>query len=845
MLNIPIQVLYAGLAGCVLALIVATAQNRWSCKVFFLLALRLAIGWHFLFEGLHKINSHYVGVAEGNRPFSSEPYFKDADGPLAPLVRARTGDIDEQLKARLEPQNLPPELEKLSPNARAALPPEKHPTGEALAKMVPAAVAEDWATFVSAFKDKYKLDAEQKKQLDTYTPSALAIYARWAVGIEGRDSTVKFVSTGKPPLTAPQRREYIEHRKHDLDLLLAESGQTLGTSRGSLEGRHAARLKETKALVSAAKAALLADADALLNDLMKQVFEGTLNVRLEKPAPSADAAVVPPSKFVEKDDKKLADLLPVGKSDAVGFDALPTDVKHLWTNFQREFKSAYPLGEGEAKKADEYAAVAKERFARWYFDKDEFTGTDKPGLSPLVKTYRDSVAKSAALKPQVDETLKGLGAAELTWFNRSAYSGVTAIGEKATADAEKARTALLSALDGKYGELRKAMTTALPADLADGKVMPPPPPKVVERMDWWTRWTLTAVGAMLLMGLFTRTACLVAAGFLVMTYLTHPPFPWLAQPPGTEGNPLFINKNVIEALALLVILVHPTGRWMGLDAIIHRCLFRNSAEYTDKPQAANPRTPLPHRSFHHGPRPDAGTEGARQEELRDHVGGPVPPRVHEEHGRRGRRRAGVGRGVLRVPVVEGKQARPLRPHRDRGRGRRPHRGPQPRVQRVRRGVRRAAVQPGPHFHRRAVRPAQRAEQDLRQADRREDREVRRLQEVARRREQARPRSGRRRHPAHPAPPDGEGLHGRRAARAVREADGAHYHAVQGHDRPREEQETAARRRAPAALQHPVRPRPRGRRFGHPRRHQAHPRALAPQQLVAVRPQEGPRREGRQ
>jgi uncharacterized membrane protein YphA (DoxX/SURF4 family) len=115
--------------------------------------------------------------------------------------------------------------------------------------------------------------------------------------------------------------------------------------------------------------------------------------------------------------------------------------------------------------------------------------------------------------------------------------------------------------------------------------------KVVERMDWYTRWTLTAVGAMLLMGLFTRVACLVAVGFLVMTYLTHPPFPWLPLPPGTEGNPLFINKNVIEALALMVILVHPTGKWLGIDAIIHRCLFRNSPEYLVEPDDRTPSRP--------------------------------------------------------------------------------------------------------------------------------------------------------------------------------------------------------------------------------------------------------------
>ena len=57
---------------------------------------------------------------------------------------------------------------------------------------------------------------------------------------------------------------------------------------------------------------------------------------------------------------------------------------------------------------------------------------------------------------------------------------------------------------------------------------------------------------------------------------------------GTEGNPIFVNKNVIEALGLLVVMVHPTGRWLGLDAIIHRMIFRNSREYRAEPPAAKP-----------------------------------------------------------------------------------------------------------------------------------------------------------------------------------------------------------------------------------------------------------------
>jgi uncharacterized membrane protein YphA (DoxX/SURF4 family) len=83
---------------------------------------------------------------------------------------------------------------------------------------------------------------------------------------------------------------------------------------------------------------------------------------------------------------------------------------------------------------------------------------------------------------------------------------------------------------------------------------------------------------MLLAGLFTPLACLIGVGFLVLTYLAHPPFPWLPLPPGTEGNPQFVNKNVIEALALMVIFVHPTGRWMGIDALLHRMFFRNAPD---------------------------------------------------------------------------------------------------------------------------------------------------------------------------------------------------------------------------------------------------------------------------
>src|SRR5437763_1006957 len=125
-LPIPLAVLYAGLAGSLLALIVAAATNGWSLRVFLLLALRLAIGWHFLFEGLHKLHSYYVGPSETNRPFTSEPYFKVAPGPLGPYMRKQFEDPAAVIEARVKPPRPidPAAFAKLSADEQAvACPP--------------------------------------------------------------------------------------------------------------------------------------------------------------------------------------------------------------------------------------------------------------------------------------------------------------------------------------------------------------------------------------------------------------------------------------------------------------------------------------------------------------------------------------------------------------------------------------------------------------------------------------------------------------------------------------------------------------------------------------------------
>ena len=67
----------------------------------FLVLLRLAIGWHFLFEGLHKLDSFVTGETTTSKPFSSAGYFREAPGPLAWEMRQQLGDPDDEALARL------------------------------------------------------------------------------------------------------------------------------------------------------------------------------------------------------------------------------------------------------------------------------------------------------------------------------------------------------------------------------------------------------------------------------------------------------------------------------------------------------------------------------------------------------------------------------------------------------------------------------------------------------------------------------------------------------------------------------------------------------------------------
>jgi len=98
-------------------------------------------------------------------------------------------------------------------------------------------------------------------------------------------------------------------------------------------------------------------------------------------------------------------------------------------------------------------------------------------------------------------------------------------------------------------------------------------PGVLNAVDFLNTWGLIAIGLGLILGLFTKPAAISGAILLFIYYLNNPPLIGLEYSVPTEGSYLIISKTLIEAMALVVLAVFPSGLFAGLDIYVQR--FRN------------------------------------------------------------------------------------------------------------------------------------------------------------------------------------------------------------------------------------------------------------------------------
>ncbi len=99
-------------------------------------------------------------------------------------------------------------------------------------------------------------------------------------------------------------------------------------------------------------------------------------------------------------------------------------------------------------------------------------------------------------------------------------------------------------------------------------------PGMVQAVDFITTWGMILLGAGLILGVLTRVSAVSGMLFLALYYVAYPPFGAEYTGLGTDGHYWIFNRNLIEMIALAVIVRFPINEY----SLVHfaRVLFRGS-----------------------------------------------------------------------------------------------------------------------------------------------------------------------------------------------------------------------------------------------------------------------------
>jgi uncharacterized membrane protein YphA (DoxX/SURF4 family) len=125
-------------------------------------------------------------------------------------------------------------------------------------------------------------------------------------------------------------------------------------------------------------------------------------------------------------------------------------------------------------------------------------------------------------------------------------------------------------------EQRESRGPVKPATIA----AKPEKSKFLKLVDYWVPRALFVIGALLILGLLTRTVCIAGALLLLSFYVAMPPLPGSPPNPMSEGNYLVINKTLIEVIALFALATTRVGQWGGLDGLV-RFIFAKRTSRDD------------------------------------------------------------------------------------------------------------------------------------------------------------------------------------------------------------------------------------------------------------------------
>jgi uncharacterized membrane protein YphA (DoxX/SURF4 family) len=259
----------------------------------------------------------------------------------------------------------------------------------------------------------------------------------------------------------------------------------------------------------------------------------------------------------------------------------PAALSDEWEAYFERFAEHHKLGEEQKRKARESLVRQKDQTAQWLLKGEKTVRKTFPsGVAEVKQTTAARVADYEQKLADIDEMLTK----ELPAFGEDVRK--TKLRE-AKLEAARLRTELMNDLNEQTVKMKSALLATLSDEQKQSEAMAEAEPLSawrvwtwprVEIIDWATRWLLVAVGVCLLLGLFTRLACLAGASFLLMIYAAMPPLPGMPEVLRSEGHYLFVNKNLIEMLALLVLATTASGRWLGLDGLLLAMLRRRKTD---------------------------------------------------------------------------------------------------------------------------------------------------------------------------------------------------------------------------------------------------------------------------
>jgi len=100
-------------------------------------------------------------------------------------------------------------------------------------------------------------------------------------------------------------------------------------------------------------------------------------------------------------------------------------------------------------------------------------------------------------------------------------------------------------------------------------------PSVLSVVDFLNQWALCLIGVALIAGLFSRFAGITGGILLLLYYLANPPLFSQGAIMSTNEHTIIVNKLLIEAVALFVVGLFPTGKVVGLDLLLARFKSRD------------------------------------------------------------------------------------------------------------------------------------------------------------------------------------------------------------------------------------------------------------------------------